>query len=551
MIDDSRAINDGAILEADLCVIGAGAAGISLALQFDAASQSVLLVESGGPSPDSATQALYEGRTLNERLHSPPVQYRQRRFGGSTTIWGGRCIPFDPIDFETRAYMPFSGWPIGYNEVARYYPKANALCEAGAFAYTAETAFSDAMKPLIAGFESTVVSTNTIERFSRPTDFARAYGAQLAASRNIRVLLHANVTGLKTRENGREIECVDIRSLSGKRFIARAKRYVLATGGLEVPRLLLASNDRFPKGIGNANDLVGRYYMCHVAGTLGTLNLKVPLSAVSHGYDVLPDGIYCRRRFAITPEAQRAHGIGNFIARLHHPRITDPAHQSGPLSALYLALPLISYEYSHRFREDGAQGAALWLRHAFNVLRDMPGTAGFAIHWLHKRMFAARKFPSVIVTPRSPHFALEFHAEQQPQPESRVRLTDERDALDVPKIEVDWRYTGFDIETVRIAYRLMAQEFARSGCATLTYDEATLEAVAVRDGAYGGHHLGTARMSASPASGVVDGDCKVHGVENLYIASGAVMPTSSQANPTLTIVALALKLADHLKAKSA
>ncbi|HEY1720280.1 MAG TPA: GMC family oxidoreductase [Magnetospirillaceae bacterium] len=547
MIDDARSIEDGAILDADICIVGAGAAGISLALQFSSASQSVLLLESGGPRPDSGTQALYDGTTVNERLHSPPIQYRQRRFGGSTTIWGGRCIPFDPIDFDARAYMPFSGWPIGYDEVARYYPRANALCEAGAFAYTVETARLDASKPIISGFDSAVISTNTIERFSRPTDFARAYGNHLAESRSVRVLLHANVTRLNTTENGGGIESVDIRTLTGKRITARARRYVLATGGLEVPRLLLASNDRFPQGLGNGHDLVGRFYMCHVAGTLGTLNLKAPLSSVAHGYEVSPDGIYCRRRFAITPEAQREHGIGNFIARLHHPRITDPAHRSGPLSALYLALPLISYEYSRRFKEEGAHGATLWLRHAFNLARDSWGTAAFAIHWLRKRTFAARKFPSVIVKPRSNHLALEFHAEQQPQPDSRVRLTKEVDALGMPRLEVDWRYTALDIETVRVAYRLMKEEFARSGTATLSYDEETLEAVAMQDGAYGGHHLGTARMSASPSNGVVDADCKVHGIDNLYIASGAVMPTSSQANPTLTIVALALRLADHLK----
>ncbi len=363
--------------------------------------------------------------------------------------------------------MPFSGWPIGYDAIARYYPKANALCEAGSFSYTAESAFPGGMKPLIAGFESEIVSTNTIERFSRPTDFARAYGQQIAESRTIRLLLHANVTKLIDNGNGREIEWVDVRTLNGRRFTVKARRYVLAVGGLEVPRLLLASNDRAERGLGNEHDLVGRFYMCHIAGTLGSLELKTPLSSVSHAYELSQDGIYCRRRFAITPEIQRAQRIGNFIARLHHPRITDPSHRSGPLSALYLALPLISYEYSRRFKEEGAQGAALWLHHVFNVARDSFGTVAFTVHWLRKRTFAARKYPSVIVKPRSNRMALEFHAEQQPQPDSRVYLTAQRDALDMPRLEIDWRYTALDIETVRVAYRLMAAEFTRTGVGDL------------------------------------------------------------------------------------
>jgi choline dehydrogenase-like flavoprotein len=241
-------------------------------------------------------------------------------------------------------------------------------------------------------------------------------------------------------------------------------------------------------------------------------------------------------------------GIGNIVARLHHPRITDPSHGSGALSALYLILPLISYEYSKRFKDEDPGSAALWLKHARNVVADAFGTAGFFYRMLTKRILAARKFPSVIVQPKSNRYALEFHAEQEPNPASRVTLSGNADRLGVPQVRIDWRYTPGDIRTVAVAYDVLAEEFARSGCGRLDFDRDRVEEIAMRDGAYGGHHLGTARMGTTPSTGVVDADCRVHGIANLYVASGAVFPTSSQANPTLTIVALALRLADRLKA---
>lgn len=547
MIEDIDRLDDRAGLEADLCIVGAGAAGISLALQFVSTGHRVILLEGGGTTSDLATQSLYEGEVADERLHAPPDRYRQRRFGGSTTIWGGRCMPFDPIDFEPRPYMAISGWPFGREALDPYYVRANEICEAGAFAYTAATAFPDGMREIIEDFRSERVSSDTLERFSRPTDFGRVYGGQLAAAGNIRVLLKANVTRLQASADSARIDHVEVRTLAGKRFNVRASRFVLASGGIEIPRLLLASNDVHAAGIGNGADLVGRTYMCHVAGTMGTLTVDRPTSAVWHGYEVSADGVYCRRRLAVTAETQRALAIGNIVARLHHPRITDPTHGSGALSALYLILPMISYEYSKRFKDEDPGSAGLWLRHAKNVVTDAFGTAGFLFHMLTKRVLAKRKFPSVIIHPKVNRFSLEFHGEQEPNLESRITLVGETDRLGMPRVKVDWRYTAQDIRTVAVAYDVLAEEFARSGIGHLAFDRERVEEIALRDGAYGGHHLGTARMAATPRDGVVDADCRVHGIANLYIAGGAVFPTSSQANPTLTIVALSLRLAEHLK----
>ena len=548
MIIDARDLPDGATLTADVCIVGAGAAGISMALELAKGSIEVLVLESGGLRPEKATQELYSGTVADERLHSPPDTYRQRRFGGTTTIWGGRCIPLDPIDFERRDYMPNSGWPIDLSALMPYYPEANRLCEAGEFTYSAAAAFHRPLRPMIKGFESPLFTTDTLERFSCPTDFGARYGRRLRAAPNVRVVLHANVTRIQLDAAGVRVESLAVRTLEGKSLEAIAQQVVLAAGGLEVARRLLASRDVQSGGIGNGRDVVGRYYMCHLAGTIGALAVDKPLGSVWNGYDLSDEGVYCRRRIALSPDAQREHRLGNFIARLHHPRITDPEHRNAILSLLFLAKFVIPYEYGKRLHGGEPATLRMWLQHVRNVATGPFDAAGFAWHMLKDRRLAERKFPSIIIKPKANLFSLDFHAEQQPAAESRVELMRDVDALGMPKLRVDWRYTPVDVDTVSRSIALLAREIERTGVGAFTYDPADIEFEMTRYGAYGGHHIGTARMGTDPAHSVVDPDCRVHGVSNLSIASCAVFPTSSQANPTLTVVALALRLAARLRA---
>lgn len=545
MISDARHYQDRESLEADVCIVGAGAAGIALALRLDACGLRVLLLEAGGRRAEAATQALYLGEVCNPALHSPLHRYRERRLGGSTAVWGGRCVPLDPIDFEAREYMPYSGWPIGPADLAAYYPAANQLCEAGEYAYTLQTAFDRQLPAMIPGFQGGYFSDTSLERFSRPTHFGERYVRRLRGSRSILLMLHANVTALRLHPETATVVSAQVRTLDGLRLSVRADRFVLAAGGLEVARLLLASRDVMPQGLGNAHDVVGRYYMCHVAGTLGSLQLTG--DPAWHGYDISDDGVYCRRRLALRPQAQRKLRIGNFIARLHHPRISNPSHRSSVLSSLYLARALVPYEYAQRLYDKDTGRSGAWLDHLANVLRAPHQVAGFAWHLLRDRRLARRKFPSLIVPVRDNRFSLDFHAEQEPQPESRVQLSGQCDALGMPRLRVDWRYSRRDVLTVQRGIAALAADVRDSGVGRLHYQPQDIEAEMTRYGAYGGHHLGTARMGSDPRRSVVDADCRVHGVANLYIAGGAVFPSSSQANPTLTIVALALRLADHLR----
>jgi choline dehydrogenase-like flavoprotein len=546
MIRDADSVQNGAKLQADVCVVGAGPAGIALTLTLAERGFSVLLIESGHMQEDRKTQALYAGEVADERLHSPPDKYRQRRLGGSSAIWGGRCMPFDPLDFEKRHHIPLSGWPLSYEDLLPYYPQANGLAEAGRFSYDAREAFGAEVAPLIRGFESARVSTSGLERFSCPTHFGSRYARRLELAPGVRVLLGANCTAVKLQPDGQSVRSLEITTLAGKRFSVSPRAAVLATGGLETARLLLASRDVCPAGVGNLHDVVGRYYMCHIAGNVGMLTVHGSPQNVRHGYEVAPEGIYCRRRLSVVAQEQRRLGLGNAVARLHFPRITDPAHRSGVLSGLFMARRLISYEYSKRLNDGKAPTLRSLSRHLLNVASDPIDTTAFLAHWLTRRTLAGRKFPSVILRNRTNRFSLEVHGEQIPQHNSRVTLTDRTDALGMPRLRVDWRYSPADIESIRRTLDVLAQEFAQSGLSRLDYNPATLEEDLMRFGAYGGHHIGTTRMGTDVRTSVVNAECQVHSVRNLFIAGSAVFPTSSQANPTLTLIALSLRLGNTL-----
>lgn len=545
MISNLNNLSSGSIVEADVCIVGAGAAGVSLALSLSGRGLKILLLESGFEFADDKTQDLYAGEVADEKLHSPPDKYRQRRFGGSTTIWGGRCMPFDPIDFEPREYIPQSGWPISYQDLAPYYQQANKLLEAGVYEYDADKVFDEEQQAAIKGFKSDILKTNNLERFSCPTNVGDRYKQRLVLAKDVEVLLGANCTGIRLNQAGNHVNQLDIASLEGIKASVVAKKVILATGGIETTRLLLASNDICKNGIGNEHDLVGRYYQCHIAGNLGKLTVLGATSNVRHGYEVSSEGIYCRRRFALTADTQKKIGAGNMVARLHFPKIVDPSHKIGVLSGLFLAKNFISYEYGKRLK-DGQSSLSIYLKHFANIILDPIDTVKFLYHWITKRTLAKRKFPSVILSNKSNQFTFEIHSEQYPNPNSRITLISDTDIFGMPKVKVDWQYLPEDIESVRRSLKLFVQEINQSGLATFEFNDDQLEEDLTRFGAYGGHHIGTTRMGTSPENSVVDADCKLHNIDNLYIASASVFPTSSQANPTLTIVAMSLRLADHV-----
>jgi choline dehydrogenase-like flavoprotein len=527
---------------ADICIVGSGAAGLTLAARCADLGLDVLLLEAGGERTEPESQQFYEGEVVDPRVHWPLDTYRVRALAGTTGLWGGRSIPFDPIDFEPRDWVANSGWPIGYDEVARYYPAAMEAAEAGAFDHVPSA-------PIVPGLDGEWLHT-TIERFSRPTNFWTRYGEKLTAAGNVRIVTNAAVTAIRVTEGAATVDYLEVRTPGGATWQVRADAYAIAAGGLETTRLLLASNDVLPAGLGNAGDWLGRGYMCHLAATFGVAAFSGPRAGIGYGYERDADGIYIRRRIAPTPEAQRHFRLLNCTARLHIRDANDPSHGDPVLSLMYLAAFRVKYEYSRSAREaDRSFGP--YMRHVGNIARHPVQLFDFIRTWGVKRYLASRRIPSIALPSRDNRYPLEFVFEQSPNPDSRVTLGTERDAYGMPRLKVDWRVAAEDFAAAKRAYRLLGEELERTRTGTLDFDEDGLEDALLDAAAYGGHHSGTARMSATETDGVVDRDCRVHGIDNLYVASSAVTPTSSQANPTLTIIALALRLADHLKAAKA
>ena len=549
MIVDGREVPDGDVVEASVCVVGAGAAAITLALELERAGVRVVMLGGGGWRADRAAQDMYRGIVVDPDSHGALDRYRQRRIGGTTAVWGGRCAPFDPLDFEPREYVPHSGWPLSRAELDPYYARAHEYLELGAYDYTVGGALPGASPEMIPGLRSDAVVTDSLERFSAPTNFGRRYRPALERAQHVAVYLHASCVGLRVDRDGSTVRRVSVATPAGNRFEVVADEVVLAAGGLDATRILLASDDVVPGGLGNHGGNLGRFYGSHIAGTVGVLRLRAPVEEVIVDYERDADGVYCRRRFTLSEGAQREHRIQNIVAWPHHPDVSDPTHGDAVLSAMFLATRFMP----HRIPPEFSRQLALertpyrWLpRHALNLATGAPELARFTWTWMRWRLMARQKLPSVVRISQANTYPLRYQAEQSPNPESRVELLTSTDALGLRRLRVDWRYRDQDVASIARAHRLLARELDRSGCGTLDFDDATIEQRIRAAAGVGSHHLGTTRMSADPADGVVDPACRVHGVSNLYVASSSVFPTSSQAAPTLTIVALAIRIADRI-----
>jgi choline dehydrogenase-like flavoprotein len=537
-------------LQADVCIVGAGAAGLTLACELESTSISVMVLEAGGDGPRASdSQDPYEGAT--QPPHARLSSYRRRVFGGTTTLWGGRCVPFDPIDFERREYVPDSGWPIGYQEIAQHYPQAMDYCDAGRFDFSARSSLerTSALLPGLAP-DSADLCTDAIERYSLPTDFGRKFRPRLQRSDNVTVLTHATVLRLLKRAGTDRIGAAECLTRQGRRVQIRANVFVVAAGGIESPRLLLVS-DPAGSGLGNRYDCVGRYYMCHIESTVGAVRAR--RGPVPFAFQKTRDGVYSRRKFLLSEAAQRRARLLNIAFRLHYPDISEPAHRNPILSALYLARRTLQPEYREllNYRPSGADTLRVHARHIRNIVAGLPQLTAFGIGYLVRRQLARRKLPYILVPNGDGTFPLEFNSEQTPLANSRLRLMDERDMHGTSRIQVDWRTCRADIDSICAAYRILKRSIDRSGSCCLELDDGMLLDEITRARPVGGHHIGTTRMSSHPTRGVVDANCAVHGIPNLYIASAAVFPTASHANPTLTIVALSLRLAAHLKSSLA
>jgi choline dehydrogenase-like flavoprotein len=549
MFQDAHDIPTGASLTFDVCIIGAGAAGITLANELSSHNCRIVLLESGGGRRERYTQALYEGDVVDPHRHGPLASYRQRRFGGTTTVWGGRCAPFDDIDFEYRDYVPYSGWPITKKDLESYYRRAHDYLDLGEYSYLISDACPTQQQKLIPGLQGGDVVDHFLWRFSRPTNFASKFSSALQQSSAVTVLLHANCLRLVTNKEGNTISFAEVESLSFNKFRVNARLFLLATGGLETARLLLVSNDTHRNGIGNDYDLVGRFYLSHIGGSVGPVRFTPHGGTIGDFYLKTRDDVYCRQTLAIREPGQKKHGLLNLRVTLTHPPPSDPHHGSSVCSAMYMLKRILAGKIPPEYDRDltSLQFNHL-LMHVRNVIVDSPALLSFARMWVSKRLLSRRKLPSITYRSPSNTYFIRYDSEQSPNPTSRAILSEKRDVFGTRRLAVDWKFSACDVESVVHSLALMNSYFLSSGVGSLELHHETLSQSIRRQVNVGSHHLGLTRMASTPRAGVVDSNCQVFGVHNLFVASSAVFSTSSFANPTLTIVALAIRLGEHLKA---
>lgn len=548
-IRDIRSLPAGTIVDTDLVLVGSGPSGMTIAREFAGSRIDVLILESGGLELDPAIQQLNTVENIGEpalRSNCPPphrgytgeyewlndiqaFELRNRVLGGSSHTWVGKCAAFDAMDYASRPWIPLSGWPIGGEQLQPYVDRAGHILNLGPNVY------DEGLRKLL---HSPPVDSNFDPAMLRPFfwQFSYSRGLQKQPMRfgseyrnieasNIRLLTYATVTEIRTDYTGRRIVALEVRSADGSRVTVRPKIVVLCAGGIENARLLLTSDGLDPRGIGNGHDVVGRYLADHPRTVLGYFT-EDPTGVIQERFGFYgltgPEKLhYYLHGLSLSPRLQEQEGLVNcaaFVAKTHA--------QDDPWSALR--------RLAHRSSKSPLRDV--------KAIASSPGMlARGAYSRLVRKQGVMHKFDQM---------RLECMTEQRPNRDSRVSLSTRRDRLGVRLARVDWRISVQEIASVARLARAISSEFTRTGLPApkladwITRDE--LELANFSDMA---HPAGTTRMGRSPETSVVDENAKVHGVEGLYVAGSSVFPTPGHANPTLMVVALSIRLADHLKSR--
>ena len=526
---------------ADITVIGSGPAGLAVALACADAGRSVLVLESGQRGDDRGVAALSDAEIVDPDRHMLMALAVRRGLGGTSSWWGGRAVPLDEVDFSPRFTAQGASWPIAYGDMVLEHAAAAEFFGLGSAQFEAPS--GDFVLP-------DGVRTTDLEAWCPEINVARLHKRRLEAVGGPCILVGATVVGLEFSDTG----CVvglEIATPDGRRKLA-TKAVVIACGGLETTRLLLVAQRAHPHLFGGPNGPLGRYYMGHISGKIASLALTRSSDAEYFDFSREPGRAFVRRRVTFEKQTLIDHGIQNVSFWFDNPPFYDATHRSGILSLVYLALlfpPVGRRILSEAVRiSHTGPPPRRYLAHAWNIFGAPLETASTALRILHERYSPQSRKPGFIIRNSAARYALHYHGEQRPNAESRVTLANSVDALGMPRLKIDLRYAKEDVASIIAAHDHLANALAESGKGRLDFWDAPGDrARRVEDQARDGfHQIGTTRMSAKPEEGVTDGDCRVHGLDNLYVASSSVFPTSGQANPTFATVALALRLAQHL-----
>lgn len=540
MLADGRTVPADETIETEVCVVGAGPAGIAIARELSQAKVEVVLLERG---PDPRVEPPQNADTaINVGIPYRVGRSRMFAFGGATHRWHihtalgdgyGRLRELDVEDFESRAWIPNSGWPIDRDQLDPFYRRARSLFDL------------PEPPPTEHSMNNSAFSANeTVEArmfyFANPGVIAGEMRRNLENSLHALLLCNSTATEIETDRTTGAVTSVKVSTNSEHSYTVEARFFVLAGGGIENPRLLLSSRSSISTGVANRHDLVGRYFMEHPHYSSGYL---IPSSTDTfvdtHSHDIfLQDGVPMQRKYGLSEDVIELNGLNRSVfylsaepitVKLDAVRYSDTAIQSLEASrGLYQAVR------GRKWSQDATRDLWATLRGVHHLGNHVTRRLITGFHaWRGDDRYT-----------RPYLFWIRAMAEQVPNPASRVRLGEAKDEFGVPLAELDWRLTDQDTASMRKTQELFGKAQVSAGHREVGSFLEGRERPAFLAG--GNHHMGTTRMAASPRRGVVDADCKVHGHDNLFVAGSSVFPTGGYANPTLTLLALALRLSDHV-----
>jgi choline dehydrogenase-like flavoprotein len=491
----------------DVCICGAGIAGIALALSLSERLE-VALLEAGGYEPTEESQEVYSGRSIGRQYFDLKTT-RLRYFGGTSNNWGGWCRALDSYDFEPKPWANMSGWPIQKSDLDPYLEHAQSILDINPDDGKGKVAESRALA-------LAMDKSNDLDAidfwWSRPTRFAEKYANSLRQARNISCFLNANVVDMALFDDLSRVRELEVRTYTGRIFKVRARSFVLAAGGIENPRILLNCNSQRKEGLGNEHGLVGRFFADHPHHKVGEFLLQDKIREVFAKLRLGPQDRmkHVYRYFAPSKQLMSREKILNFGLRF------EP----------YIGFS-DSFKESFRFR----------LRRA---------VCGFGLVEAAVEGIMGREIPCG-------DGILRVASEPAPNPSSRIILDRDVDRFGKRRIALDWRLSDIDKRTIRIAATRFGMALANRDLGRLRVADwlvardADIELPGLGADDLGGHHhMCTTRMGRTPRDGVVDPNQRVFGIDNLYVAGSSVFAATGHANPTFPMVQLTLRLAKHL-----
>lgn len=511
------------LFQARVCIAGAGVAGIILASALASKGIQVHLLEGGGLEPEQSSQQLYKV-SMAGAPHCGATEGRFRTFGGSSTRWGGQMLPYTEDVFDPPPEVGLPRWPLEPREIEPYYGEVQRIFQVSQRPFTEE---------LLASFGRPLplVSDELRLRFSKWAPFSRrnlahTLGRECLASPQVTVFTHANVISVELNESGGSVREIRVVNNREARFRFTADIFVLCLGTIETSRLLLASTSLSSAGIGNEHDQVGRYFHDHIGVTAAEIEPADRTELIKRFAPFVSARTLHTPKLEATPKLRREQQLLSVMA--HFP-IEEPA-DSGIGGVREILQSVQRKQLDRRF---------------YGNLLNLPrGSAEILqLAW-------AAKIKKRRALTRRARISLHIDCEQKPRAESRIKISGERDRLGMPLCVVDWKIAEEEGETIRRFAAVVDKTFRDAGINGLKWNpKITQTGDGWRKCAVDIFHMmGGTRMGADPASSVVDGNLRVHGIENLYIASCSTFPTGGSSNPTFTLMSMVLRLKDRIVA---